>query len=264
MDNGRYSQLQIRAVVDDGGGVAGADTQSGLAGGIGGFHHTGAAGGKGQVTFPHNQIAQFQTGYIDPADDPLGSAGCDSGFQNNSGGFDGAFFCSGVRADDHAVSGFQGNEGLENGGGSGIGGGDDRSDHTDGFGDLLNTVGSVFFNDTAGLLILVGIVNIFSGIVVLDHLVFHDAHAGFGNGHFRQRNTGAVGGGSGGKEDAVHICLRKLGKALLRGTDTGNDSLKFFSIGDSRIFVFHNDPPFRNKFIGVYLPIYYYRYNSTE
>ena len=48
---------------------------------------------------------------------------------------------------------------------------------------FLNAVGRVFLDDAAGLGILVGVVNIFSGIVVLDDLILHYAHAGFGHGH---------------------------------------------------------------------------------
>ena len=44
--------------------------------------------------------------------------------------------------------------------------------------------------------------------MVLDHLVLHNAHAGFGHRGLRQRNPGLVGGCGCGEENAVHLLLR--------------------------------------------------------
>ena len=54
---------------------------------------------------------------------------------------------------------------------------------------LLDAVGLVLLDDTAGLGILVGVVNIFGGVVVLDDLVLHHAHAGFLHGQLGQRDA---------------------------------------------------------------------------
>jgi hypothetical protein len=48
--------------------------------------------------------------------------------------------------------------------------------------------------NTAGLFIFIGVVDIFGSKVVFDHFVFNDAHAGFGNGHFGERDSSICSG----------------------------------------------------------------------
>ena len=263
MDDGRNRQQNVGAVVNDGGGVAGADAQSGLAGGVGSLHHAGAAGGEDQVGLPHHLIGQLQRGLVYPRDDAFRRTGGDRRLQHHPGGGDGAALRSRVGADDDAVAGLQGNQGLENGGRSGVRGGNDRRDDADRLGNALNAVGRVFLNDTAGLGILVGVVNIFSGIVVLDDLILHYAHTGFGYGLLGQRNAHLIGCGSGSQKNFIHLLLRISGKFLLCRAALCQCFGQFLSGGYRCICFIHENRPFRTLIISILLPIYYYRYNST-
>ena len=263
MDDGGNRQQNVGAVVDHGGGIAGADAQSGLAGGVSRLHHAGAAGGEDQVRLPHYLIGQLQRGLVYPRDDAFRRTGGDRRFQHHPGGGDGAALRSRMGADDDAVTGLQGNQGLENGSGSGVRGGNDRRDDADRLGNALNAVGRVFLNDTAGLGILVGVVNIFSGIVVLDDLILHYAHTGFGYGLLGQRNAHLVGGSSCGQKNFIHLLLRISGKFLLCRAALCQCFGQFLGSGYGCICLIHKNRPFRILIIGISVPIYYYRYNST-
>ena len=263
VDDGGNRQQNVGAVVDHGGGIAGADTQGGLAGGVSRLHHAGAAGGEDQVCLPHYLIGQLQRRLVDPRDDAFRRAGGHRRFQHHPCGGDGAALRSRVGADDDAVTGFQGDQGLENGGRSGVRGGNDRRDDADRLGNALNTVGRVFLNDTAGLGILVGVVNIFSGIVVLDDLILHYAHTGFGYGLLGQRNAHLIGCGSGSQKNFIHLLLRISGKFLLCRAALCQCFGQFLGSGYGCICFIHKNRPFRTLIISILLPIYYYRYNST-
>ena len=263
MDDGGNRQQNVGAVVNDGGGVAGADAQSGLAGGVGSLHHARTAGGEDQVCLPHHLIGQLQRGLVYPRDDAFRRTGGDRRLQHHPCGGDGAALRPGVGADDDAVTGFQGDQGLEDGSGSGVRGGNDRRDDADRLGNALNAVGRVFLNDTAGLGILVGVVNIFSGIVVLDDLILHYAHTGFGYGLLGQRNAHPVGGGGGGQKNFIHLLLRISGKFLLCRAALCQCFGQFLGSGYGCICFIHENRPFRTLIISILLPIYYYRYNST-
>ena len=244
MDDGGNRQQNVGAVVNDGRGVAGADAQSGLAGGVGSLHHAGAAGGEDQVGFRHHLIGQLQRGLVDPRDDAFRRAGGHRRFQHHPCGGDGAALRSRMGADDDAVAGLQGDQGLENGGGSGVRGGNDRRDNADRLGNALNAVGRVFLDDAAGLGILVGVVNIFGGIVVLDDLILHHAHAGLGYGLLGQRNAHLVGGGGGGQEDLIHLLLGVGGKLFLCRAALCQCFGQFLGGGYGCICFLHKNRPF--------------------
>ena len=218
MDDGADSHPDISAVVNDYRDVARAHAHGGLAGGVGSLHHTGAASGQDDVRVPHDLVGQLQGGGVDPADDVRGCAGLDGGVQNDPGGLDGAALGPGVGGEDDGVAGLQGDEGLEDGGGGGVGGGDDGGDEAHGLGDLLEAEGLVLLDDPAGLHVLIGVVDVLGGVVVLDDLVLHHAHARLRNGHLGQRNTLAVGSLGGFEEDAVHLLLGEGGEGALRLT----------------------------------------------
>lgn len=44
-----------------------------------------------------------------------------------------------------------------------------------------------------------------------DHFIFDNTHAGFGNGHFRERDSSVCGSQSGGTEDFVNLFLSETG-----------------------------------------------------
>ena len=244
VDHGGHGQQNIGAVVNDGRGVAGAHAQGGLAGGVGGLYHAGAAGSQDQVRFPHDLIGQLQAGHIDPADDPLGSAGLYSRLQNHLGGGNGAGLCPGVGADDNGVPGLQADQGLEDGGGGGIGGGDHRGDDADGFRDPLDAVSFVGLQDAAGPGVLVGVVNVLGGVVILDHLVLHNAHARLGHGHLCQRNAHLVGRNGSRLENLVHLLLAVACEHLLRLTAALQSLRKLLSIRNDGIGLFHRASSF--------------------
>ena len=244
VDDGGNRQQNIGAVVDHGGGIAGADTQSGLAGGVSRLHHAGAAGGEDQVGFRHHLIGQLQRGLVNPRDDAFRRAGGDRRLQHHPCGGDGAALRSRMGADDDAVAGLQRDQGLENGGGSGVRGGNDRRDDADRLGNALNAVGRVFLDDAAGLGILVGVVNIFGGVVVLDDLILHHAHAGFGYRLLGQRNAHPVGGGGGGQENLIHLLLGIGGKFLLGSAALCQCFGQFLGGGYRCICFLHKNRPF--------------------
>ena len=124
-------------------------------------------------------------------------------------------------ADDDAVAGLEAQEGLEDGGGGGVGGGDHRGDDAHRLRDLHDAVSLILFDDAAGLGVLIGVVDVLCGIVVLNDLIFHHAHAGFLHSHFGQGDTGLVGGGSGSQEDPVYLLLGIGGKDRLGPADPG-------------------------------------------
>ena len=47
--------------------------------------------------------------------------------------------------------------------------------------------------------------------MVFDNFIFDDAHAGFGDRHFGERDTGVSGGEGGSAEDGVNLFLSEVG-----------------------------------------------------
>ena len=231
VNHGGNGQQNVGGIVDDGGGVAGADAQSGLAGGIGGLYHAGTAGGQNQVRFPHQLIGQLQRGLLNPADQSFRRAGFHGCFQNNSGGGNGTLFCPGMGTDHNGIPGLQADERFEDCRRCGIRGGDDGGDDANGFGDPLNAEGFVCFDDAAGSGVFVGIVDVFGGIVVFDDLILHNAHSGLFHSHLCQGNPHFVGGDGGGLEDFIYLLLcvfrenaLRLAAALQGGGEVGSGS----------------------------------------
>ena len=144
-------------------------------------------------------------------------------------------------ADDDAVAGLQTDQGLEDSGGSGVGGGDHSGYHTDGLGDLLDAEGGVFLQNAAGFFVFIGMIDILSCIVILNDLVFHNAHAGFGNRQTGQGDSSLVGCGCGSQEDLIHLllgkgCILRLGFAA---AIYGN--IQLLGGGSQRVGFFHKD-----------------------
>ena len=120
-----------------------------------------------------------------------------------------------MRGDHDGVPGLQGDEALEDGGGGGVGRGDDRADDADRLGDPLDAADGVLLDHAAGLGVLVGVVDVLGGVVVLDDLVLHQAHARLLDGHLGQRDAQLVGRHRRLVEDLVHLLLREGGIHLL-------------------------------------------------
>ena len=245
MDDAVDGKQDVRGVVDDGGSVARAHADCGFAAGIRRLDHSGTARRENDVRLFHKQVGHFEGRDVNPADDAFGRASFDRRFQHDFRRLDGALFGSRMGADDDAVSGFQRDERLEDGGGSGVGGGDDRADDAHGLGNLLDAEGLVFFDDAAGPGVTVGVVDIFGGVVVLDYFVFNHAHSRFGDCHFGKRDTLLIRGGGGSKEDCVHLLLRVLGEFFLSLAHASDGCFQFLDVVDDFILfaLFHDWSP---------------------
>ncbi len=72
----------------------------------------------------------------------------------------------------------------------------------------------LLIDHSAGLLILVFVIDVFGGEVVLDRLVFDNAHARLFDSHFGQRYPGVNCSQRGVPENSVHLFLRKAGECF--------------------------------------------------
>ena len=75
MDNGIDCKHNVGAFVYYRGGIARANSESGLAGRIRGLYHTGTAGSKNDIRIFHNLVGKLKGGYVDPSYDIFGRAG---------------------------------------------------------------------------------------------------------------------------------------------------------------------------------------------
>jgi len=240
VQDGVDGHLHVSGFVDNRGRVASADAQGRLAGGVRRLDHAGAAGGKDDVGFLHRHVGQLQRGNIDPRDDVFGRAGSHSGFQHNLRGGDGGLLRARMGRDDDAVAGLEANQRLENGGRCGVGGRDDRRDNADRFCNLHHAECFVALQHADGLRVLVGVVDVFSGVVVLDDLIFHHTHAGFFHRHLRQRDAHVVRGEGSCLENLVHLLLRVGRIDLLCRADAGEGRLEALHVIDDRILFRHD------------------------
>ena len=244
VDDGVDSQNDIGAVIDDGGGVARADTQCRLAGGVRRLDHAGTAGGKNDVRLFHEQVGHVQRGHVNPVDDTCGGAGGNGGIQYQARGGDGGLFGAGVGRDDDGVACLECQQALEDGGGSGVGRGDDGGNHAEWLGDLRHAVSLVLLNDAAGAGVAVGVVDVLGGVVVLDDLVLHDAHAGLLDCQLGERDARLIGGDGGSPENGVHLLLRVTGVECLRLAHAADGCFQRVHAVNNRSFLrFHVNPP---------------------
>ena len=143
-------------------------------------------------------------------------------------------------ADNDGIAGLQGDQALEDRGGSGVRGGDDGGDDADGLSDLLGAESLVLFDHTTGLGVLVGVVDVLGSVVVLDDLILDHAHAGLFHGHPGQGDAGLVRGGSSGQEDLVHLLLGIGCENLLGLAGCSNGSQQAVNIfNQSAILLIH-------------------------
>ena len=212
MDDRADSQLDIRRLVDDDRGVARADAQRRFAGGIRRVHHTGAAGGEDDIRLVHQFARQLQTREFDAADDALRRARLDRRLVDDARGLLRALLGTRVRADEDGVARLEAQQRLENRRGGRVRGRDDRRDKANRLRNLLDAERRVFLQHADRLGVAVGMIDILAGVVVLNHLVFHHAHAGLLDRHFGQRNTRLIGRHRRLKEDVIHLFLREFRK----------------------------------------------------
>ena len=228
MDDRVDGQLDIRRFVDNDRRVARADAQRRFAGGIRRVHHARAAGREDDVRLMHQFARQLEAREFDAADDTFRRARLDRRLVNDARGFRGALLGARVRADENRVAGLEAQQRLENRRGGRVRRRDDRRDKADRLGDLLDAERRVFLQHADRLRVAVGMVDILAGVVVLDDLILHHAHAGFLNRHFGQRDARLVGCHRRFEEDAVYLLLREFCKLALRLAHDGHALLKRF------------------------------------
>ena len=226
VDDGVDGVDQVGRRVDDRRGVAGADADGRGAGRVGRLDHAGAARREDDVRLLHEEVGLRQARLLDPADDLGRGAGLDGRVEDDLRRRDRAALGARVRADDDAVAGLQREERLEDRRGGRVGGRDDRADDADRLRPLLDAHGLVALDDAAGLRVLVGVVDVFRRVVVLDHLVLDDAHAGLLDRHLGERDARAVRREGGRLEDRVDLPLGVGGELPLRLADPGEHRLE--------------------------------------
>ena len=143
-----------------------------------------------------------------------------------------------MRADYYTVSCFQSEKRLENSGRSRVGSRYYSRYNSDRLCYLHHSAGLVFFDNSAGLCVLIGVVYILGSKVVLDNLVFNNTHAGFLNRHFSKRYTLFVGCYRRRLEYLVYLLLRVLSKFVLRRSDACDRFLERFNTVYNRVNVF--------------------------
>ena len=194
VDDRTDGESQVGRLVNDGGRVACADAESGSARAVRGLDHAGTARREDKIALLHKEVRLGERRSFDPADDLLRRAGFDGCVKNDLRRGDRRVLRTRVGADDNAVARLEGNKGLEDGGRSRVSRRNDSPDNADRLGDLLDAGGLVAVDYTASLDILESVVDKFAGVVVLDDLIFDNAHAGFFDSLLGERDSGTVGG----------------------------------------------------------------------
>ena len=194
VDDRADGESQVGSLVDDGGGIAGADAESGSARAVSGLNHTRTARRENKIALLHKEVRLRERRSFDPADDLLGGARFDSSVENNFRRGNRRVLRTRVGADDNAVARLKSDKGLEDSGRSRVRRRNDSSDNADRLGDLLDAGGLVAVDYAASLNVLECVVDKFTSVVVLNNLIFNNAHAGFFDSLLSERDSGTVGG----------------------------------------------------------------------
>ena len=225
--------------VDHDGRVARADAEGGLAGAVGRLDHARAARGQDDVGVVHELVGELERGLADPVDDALGQPGPLGRVAHDAGGLGGAPAGARVRADDDRIAGLEADQALEDGRRRGVGRGDDRSHDADRLGHALEAGRLVVLDDADRLEVLVLVVDVLGGVVVLDHLVLHHAHARLLDGHLGEGDTRLVGRERRLVEDLVDLFLAKRGELGLRDAHLLDALDEAVYVHDRRVDVCH-------------------------
>ena len=239
VDDGVDGQQNICGLVDNGRRVTRADAQRRGTGGVRRVDHTRSAGGENDVRFLHQQSRHVTGGHVDPADDVFGGTGRHRGFEDDLCRLHRAGFRPVMRADDNAVAGLQRQKRLEDSRRGRVRGRDNGTDQSERLCDLPHAVFLVFFNHTAGPGVPIGVVDVFGGKVILDHLVLHNSHAGLGHGGLGQRDPRLICRGCGREKNPVYLLLGVVCIDLLGFPDPFNLLFEFLYRIDEFIFFAH-------------------------
>ncbi len=227
VDDGVDRGNDVAGLVEDRGRVAGADADGRGARAVGRLHHAGTARREDEVALLHDEIRLKERRGLGPADDVLRGAGLDGRVEDDLRGRDGAVLGARVRGEDDAVPGLEGHEGLEDRGRGRVRRRDHRAQNADRLGDLDDAGGFVALDDAAGLRVAVLVVDVLRRVVVLDHLVLDDAHAGLFDRHFGKGNTLLVGRDRRRAENRIDLFLGVGGVDLLGRADLLEHFLHF-------------------------------------
>ena len=194
VDDRADGESQVGRLVDDRGRIAGADAESGSARAVSGLNHAGTARRENKIALLHKEVRLGERGSFDPTDDLFRRTSFDGCVENNLRRGNRRVLRTRVGADDNAVTRLKSDKGLEDGSRSRVRRRNDSSDNADRLGDLLDAGGLVAVDYAASLNILESVVDKFAGVVVLNNLIFNNAHAGFFDSLLSERDSGAVGG----------------------------------------------------------------------
>ncbi len=143
------------------------------------MNHARTAGREDQLDLRsmHQLIGQFDGRLVDPSDDIFRSAGCHCRLKHKARGDAGALAGARVRTDDDAVARLQTDQRLENRSRCRIRGRNDAADQPHGLGNSNRAGLVILAQNTAGLLVLVFVVNVLGRKMILDDLIFDNSHS---------------------------------------------------------------------------------------
>ena len=209
----RNSTLDISSFVDDYRRVTRTHTDSRFTGAVCCFNHARTTGREDQVNVRvmHQRVRQLNRRLVDPANQIFWCARSDSSLQNDIRSFVGRVFRTWVWREDDCVTGLQADQRFEDGSRGWVGCRNNTANDADRFGDSDSTEGVVFGQHATGFLIFIGVVDILRSEVVFNHFIFNDTHAGFGNGHFSERDSSICSSQCGRAEDFINLFLGEIG-----------------------------------------------------
>ena len=168
-----------------GGDIARTHPEGGLSHAVGGLDKTMPSGSQdqGSLAMTHQLPCSFDSGLGQAPNRSLGRAGCDRGLRQDSAGLPDTARSRGVGTENDGVAALERNQGLVDGGGSRVGGGNDRGNDPDRRGDLQDSFFSVLSDDADRPEVFDGLVDKLGAEFVLEDLVGDVAETGFLHGH---------------------------------------------------------------------------------
>ena len=213
--------FDVHIGIDVGRSVAGADAEGGLAGGVRGLDHAGAAGGQdgGDARVLHQRAGRLDGRVFDPLHAVLGCACFDRGVADDLRGGHGRLLGARVEAEHDRTAGLECQQRLEDGGGGRVGDRGDTGDDADRLGDLVYAHDLVLADQADGLLPGHVVGDVLAGEDVLGGLVFDETTAGLIDGHLREHQMLVQGRDGRLGDDAVDLLLIEL-LELVKGLET--------------------------------------------